>query len=322
MIHFEGDRTVVRWDLYASWVAVTALCGCVDAFSGSNVQIDLPPTMPAQAAFGAPSDPGQIPYAAHFKLYGIQKGADRENLFELQRFEIHRIVDLTSPCYIDKGEHVPYPGIHVSQYGAQVAADTGISDISMPPAGATEAQQIDAATAVQRMANVAALGGDAGLKVVSSASESVYPPVAPDCTLVDGMIPPPDCNDDATNAQRLELCQGAWNADRQFWEGTDRVLTSPLNGITYGMVDGRNPVNQAPVGGAVWFVDEDLDSMDAFALYWQMDGVEGTGTLMMYGTPTVATRGTRHVELVSPTNPLFNADLVIFSDLDEDKVHF
>jgi hypothetical protein len=136
------------------------------------------------------------------------------------------------------------------------------------------------------------------------------------------MIPPPMCNDAESNAQRLALCQAAWDADDNFWEGTDRVLTSPLNGTTYGMVDGRNPVNQGPVGGAQWFIDEDLDTMDAYALYWQMDDVEDPGTLLMYGTPYTATRGVRHVELVAPTNSLFNADLVIFSDLDEDNVHF
>lgn len=303
-------------------LVVVALGGCVDGFRGSNVQIDLPPTMPRQASYGAAPTPSQIPNDAYFSLWGIQKAADRENLFELQRFEIHPIVDVSSPCFIDVGEHVPYPGIHVSQFGAQVAADTGISDISMPPAGATEEQKIDAATAVQRMNNIAALGGNAGIKVVTSATPSVYPDVAPDCSPVDGMIPPPMCSDEESNEHRLALCTAAWKADSALWEGTDRVLTDPLAGTTFGFVDGRNPVNQGPVGGAQWFVDEDLDLMDAFALYWQMDGVDGTGTLLMYGTPYVSTRGVRHVELVSPTNPLFNADLVIFSDLDEDNVHF
>jgi hypothetical protein len=303
-------------------LVVVALGGCVDGFRGSNVQIDLPPTVPRQASFGATPGANQIPNQAHFALWGIQQGDTHDSLFELQQFEIHPIVDLSSPCFIDIGEHVPYPGIHVSQFGAQVAADTGISDITMPPPGATEQQKIDAATAVQRMTNLAALGGSMGIKVVSSATDSVYPSVAPDCTHVDGMIPPPMCNDAESNAQRLALCTAAWNKDKAIWEGTDRVLTDPLAGTTYGFVDGRNPVNQGPLGGAQFFIDEDLDRMDAFALYWQMDGVDGAGTLLMYGTPYTAVRGVRHVELVSPTNPLFNADLVIFSDLDEDSVHF
>lgn len=306
-------------------VVVTALAaasGCVDNFRGSNVQVDLPPLMPRQASQGAMPTGTQIPADAHFTLWGIQEVADRENLFELQRFEVHPIVDVASPCFIDVGEHVPYPGLHASQYGARVAEETGIPDISMPPPGASEADQIAAATAVQRMANIAALGGTSGIKVVTSATPTVYPGVAPDCTRVDGMIPPATCTDAESNAQRLALCQAAWADDDKLWEGTDRVLTTPLNGTTFGMVDGRNPVNQAPVGGAQWFIDEDVTSMDAFAIYWQMDGNDDPGNLLLYGTPTITTRGVRHVELVSPVNPAFHADLVIFPDLDEDTVHF
>ncbi|MFN0253359.1 MAG: hypothetical protein ACKV2T_41195 [Kofleriaceae bacterium] len=303
-------------------MVAAALCGCVDAFRGSNIQVDLPPVMPRQASFGMQPAPGQIPANAHFTLWGIVEGDNGQSLFELQRFEIHPIVDLGSPCFIDVGERVPYPGIHVSQFGAQVAADTGITDLSMPPPGATEEQKIDAATAVQRMGNIAALGGPTGIKAITTATPSVYPDVAPDCTRVDGMIPPPMCNDEDSNAQRLALCTASWDDDRRLWEGTDRILTSPLNGTTFGMVNGRNPVNLAAVGGAQFFVDEDVSSIDAFAIYWRMDGDDSPGTLLLYGTPTITTRGVRHVELQSPINPSFNADMVIFPDLGEDSVSF
>jgi hypothetical protein len=324
MIRMRGSHEVRHSErlLIHAVVVIGALGGCVEGFRGSNIQVDLPPTMPRQASAGMTPSATQLPSDAYLALWGIVDGANAQSLFELQRFEIHPIVDLNSPCFIDAGEHVQYPGIHVSQFSAQVAADTGIADITMPPAGATEEQKIDAATAVQRMSNIAALGGPMGIKVVATASPSVYPPVAPDCNRVDGMIPPPMCNDADANAQRLALCTAAWDADENFWEGTDRVLTSPLNGTTYGMVVGRNPVNLGPVGGASWFVDEDVTDMDAFAIYWQMDGVDGPGNLLLYGTPYVSTRGVKHVELQSPVNPLFTADLVIFPDLDEDSVHF
>jgi hypothetical protein len=311
--------------LISTWqgvvVVAAALAGCVDGFRGSNIQVDLPSSMPRQASYGSQATPDQIPGGAYFALWGIADGANGQSLFELQRFEIHPIVDAASPCFIDVGEHVPYPGIHVSQFGARVAADTGITDLSMP-GDATEQEQIDAATAQQRMGNVAALGGPTGIKVVTSATTSVYPDVAPDCNRVDGMIPPPTCADRDSNAQRLALCTAAWNADEALWEGTDRILTSPLNGTTYGMVVGRNPVNSAPIGGAQWFVDEDVSSLDAYAIYWQLDGVEGPGNLLLYGTPAITTRGVLHVELESPVNPSFNADLVIFPDLDDDSTHF
>lgn len=305
-----------------AWVIALAAPGCVDGFRGSNVQLELSPVTPAQAAPGATPRPDQLPADAHWKLFAIQSAGDREHLFEVQRFEVHMIVDLTSPCFIDVGAHVPHPGLHVSQYAQQIAADTGIPDFRNPPPGATEQQKIDAATAAQRMVNIAALGGDSGIKVVTSASTASYPQVAADCAGPADQVPPPACVDAEANARRLEVCQGAWRADPALWEGTDRVLTAPLGGTTHGMVDGMNPVNLSPVGGAQFFVEEDLTGMDAFALYWQTDGVDGPGTLMLYGIPSAPTRGVIRVHLTSPTSPLLTADLAIFADLGEDEVHF
>ncbi|MDB4962713.1 MAG: hypothetical protein JWP01_2712 [Myxococcales bacterium] len=301
-------------------LALASVSGCVDGFRGSNVQLDLAPSTPAQASPGAVPRPNQLPSNAHYTLYAIQTAEDRDRLFEIDRFEIHPIVDLQSPCFIDVGDHVPHPGLHVSQFAAQIAIDTGIPDYRNPPDTATEEQKIDAATAAQRMANVTALGGDSGIKVVTSYSDSQYAAVAADCT-GDG-IPPAMCSGEDANARRFAACQAAWAADPELWEGTDRVLTAPLAGTTRGMVDGMNPVNLAPVGGAQFFVDEDLTGMDAFALYWQLDGTEGPGTLLMYGRPTMPTRGVMHVELTSTSSPGLSADLAIFADLGGDEVHF
>jgi len=295
---------------------------CVDVFRGSNVQIELSPVTPVQVAAGRVPGPGQLPADAHYTLYAIQEEDDRQHLFAIQRFEVHMIVDVSSPCFIDVGEHVPHEGLHVSRYAEKIAEDTGIPDYQNPPPGASEEAKIDAATAAQRMINIAALGGSAGIKVVTSASESVYPAVAAGCDGPADQIPPPECTDDASNQRRLALCQQAWRDDPALWEGTDRVLTAPLAGTTFGMVDGMNPVNLAPVGGAQFFVPEDLTRIDAYALYWQMDGVEGPGTLLLYGTPSAPTRGVTRVHMASPTSPLFTADLAIFADLGEDEVHF
>lgn len=303
-------------------LATIATGGCVEGARGSNLQLDLSRATPAQASQGAIPGPTQLPSNAHYSLYAIQSGEDRERLFEIDRFEIHPIVDLTSPCFIDVGDHVRFPGLHVSQFAAQVALDTGIPDFRNPPPEATEQQKIDAATAAQRMTNIMALGGGSGIKVVTSVSTSVYPPVAADCTS-EG-IPPAMCVDEAANARRLAACQAAWRADRAVWEGTDRILTAPLAGTTLGLVNGLNPINLAPVGGAQLFVDEDLTGMDAFAIYWQLDDTEGPGTLVMYGRPTVPspTRGVIHVHLRSQSNPSLTADLAIFADLGQDDVSF
>jgi len=301
--------------------------GCVDGFRGSNVQIDLSPSTPVQASAGAMPGPGELPSNTQFRLYAIEHGTacdpagDCDRLFELQRFEIHRIVDLASPCFIDVGPHVPFPGLHVSQYGNEVAKQTGIDDLANPPPDATEGQKIDAATAVQRMVNVAALAGSAGIKVVSSASESSYPAVDPDC---DGSgLPPPTCTDPDDNARRAAICQQAWRDDPALFEGTDRILTAPLAGTTFGMVDGVNPISPAPVGGAQFFVPDALGAVDAYAIYFQTDGVADPGTLLLTGEPTNPTRGVQHVHLTSPLLPtIVTAEMAIFADLGEDDVHF
>ncbi|MBL0217696.1 MAG: hypothetical protein IPQ07_27945 [Myxococcales bacterium] len=276
--------------------------------------------MPAQASPGVPPSATQLPSNVHFTIYGIQTTSDRDRMFELDKFEVHPIVDVASPCFIDVGEHVPHPGLHVSQYAAMIAADTGIPDYRNPPAGASEAQKTDAATAAQRMLNIAALGGDNGIRAVTSASTTIYPAVATDCS--GPGIPPAMCTDDASNKRRLELCQKAWADDPNLWEGTDRVLVAPLAGTTYGLVDGLNPINLAPVGGAQFFIDEAVGSMDAYAIYYQTDDKEDPGNLLLYGTPTKPTRGVSHVHLTSTVNPLLTADMAIFVDLGEDDVHF
>lgn len=320
------------------------LCACVDGFTGSNVQMDLSPGTPVEASPGVTPAANEIPQNAHYTLYAIRHGDLGDSLFEVEQFEVHRIVDLLSPCFIDVGDHVPHPGLHVSQFAQVIAADNGFTvtggnvDLANPPPGATDAQKIDVATAVQRQANVEALASDMGIKAVTSASVATYPAVAADCNGPDTQIPPPTCTDEASNQRRLALCQAAWASDANLWEGTDRVLTSPLNGSTHGFVDGLNPINLAPVGGAQLYVNTELSDADAYAIYWQFDDANGdgkpdfpdppppdqspTGTLMFYGTPEMQTRGVLHVHMTSPLSPQLTTEMAIFVDLGDDNVHF
>lgn len=301
--------------------AVVALSGCVDEFRGSNVQVDFSYATPAQASPGAMPRPTQLPSNSHYRLYAIIEREGAEDVFELQRFEIHPIIDLASPCFIDVGEHVPYPGVHVSQYRAKVEEVTGITDIANPPPTASEEDRIDAATAIQRQMNIGALSGAMGIKVVTSASADGYPNVDADCE--GSGIPPASCIDDASNARRLAQCRAAWEAAPALYEGTDRVLTAPLNGTTFGFVVGLNPINLAPVGGAQFFVDEALGGVDEYAIYVASDDDTTTlGTLLLSGRPGSPTRGVRHVHMTSPTSPNITADLAVFEDLGEDDTQF
>jgi hypothetical protein len=299
------------------------LTGCIDGFRGANVQVDLSPATPIQAGFGeTPNGTSVLNAGTHFRLYAIQEGA-MNRLFEIMRFEVHRIVDRTSPCFIDVGEHVPYPGIHVTAFEARIDADTGITDPANPPATASERDQELAATARVRTQYIAALGGANGLHAVTSASNATYPAVASDCQGPSNQIPPPSCNDDESNRRRLALCQAAWNTDDKLWEGTDRVLTAPLHGVTHGMVlNPMTPITGAPVGGAQFFVDNALHNVDAYAIYIYPDNSDTPLTQLYFGRPTMPTRGVSHVHLVSPANAALTAEMAVFADLGEDDVHF
>jgi len=302
-------------------VAIAALSGCVDGFKGSNVQFDFAPGTPVQASpFAKTVKPSQLPSNVNLRLYAVDESMAQSSLFEVQRFEIHRIVDLQSPCYIDVGPHVPHQGLHVSQFAAQIEADDQIPDITNPPASATADQKIAVATAITRQNDVLLLGGDGGIAVVSSASDHVYPAMDADCS--GSGLPPPTCTDETSNARRLKLCQAEWAKDPDFFEGTDRILTTPLNGVTHGMVDGANPVNQGPVGGAQFFVDTNLENVTTYAIYWQFDGMDGTGTLLYYGHTSMPTRGVIHAHLLGVQDPSLTVELAIFANLGEDDVQF
>jgi hypothetical protein len=310
-------------------LAPIAFCaGCVNGFSCSNLEIDFTSATPIVASAYAPR-PGELPPGTHFALYAFQNGTDSQGnpvgrLFAVATFELHHIVDLASPCFIDVGAHVPHPGLHVSQFKTVILADNGYTsgDISKPPPGATQQQMIAAATAVQRDTNVQLLAGDMGIRVVTSPSTTRYPTVAATCTVAAGQIPPPSCTDDASNALRLQLCQDTWASDPNLFEGTDRVLTQPLDGTTYGTVDGLNPVNQAPVGGAGIYVNDVLAGFDGYAIYLQSTGVPSPGTLLLFGTPTMPTRGVTHVHLTDPADATLTANMAIFANLGDNNVQF
>lgn len=297
--------------------------GCVNGFRGANLELDLSPGNPVQGpVIGAPPA-GDLPAPIHFTLYGIQQTGGQDHLFEVTRFEVHHIVDTSSPCYIDVGEHVPHPGLHVKSFAQKIAEDTGITDLANPPPGASQQAKEAAASAVARMAAIAALTGPNGLVAVTSASPATYPAIASGCSGPSDQIPPPECTDEASNQLRLQLCQAAWKQYPLLWEGTDRVLTEPLNGVTHGMrLQLMAPVSNAPVGGAQFFVDNTLDDVDAYAIYFQADGMDTPGMQLYFGRPTMPTRGVQHVHMVSPINPALTAELAVFADLGGDDVHF
>jgi hypothetical protein len=306
------------------------LAGCVDAFPGSNVQFDFATGMPHQVSPGATPGVGELDPNVHFTFYAFQNDPTTGYLFAVQDFEIHPVVDLNSPCFIDVGEHVPHPGLHVSQYEKVIDADVGIPDYMNPPPSATEMQKEMAATAHQRMDNINKMLGSTSMPlfVVTSASPAEYDPAMVDSGCTDtSKIPAPTCTDEDSNKRRLDLCQKFWTANPGFFEGTDRSFTQPLAGTMHGMVDiPASPINLAPLGGSQFFVDEALAGFDGYAVYWQYDDVSKQtsklGTLLLFGKPTMPTRDVTHVHMTNTTSRSITAELAIFANLDQDSTHF
>jgi hypothetical protein len=344
--------------LHPTFALVCALLGsaCVDEFDGANIQMDFGAATPRQFLSGAGVMGAHLPSNTHYRLYGVNETYDgtgalvATDYVELQRFEIHRIIELASPCYIDP-EGTRFPGVHVTQFAAKMSEATGITDITAPPPGTAEEDIIDQSTALQRMRNIARLGSEVvppadpgGLKAVTSASVVAYPAVGTQCVRnnpgVDmSLIPPSTCADDESNALRLQLCKKFWADNPDYYEGTDRVLTEPLAGNYYGIVLGRNPVNDAVLGGVQFFVENPVIHFDFYEVRFQFDDINGDGTPdtpptmplpaqgapFLRGAPNSQTRGVIRATLLSlsmPTTTNLAAQISIFSQLDKDDVHF
>jgi hypothetical protein len=83
-----------------------------------------------------------------------------------------------------------------------------------------------------------------------------------------------------------------------------------------------SPINFAPIGGAGWYVEQAVASMDAYAIYHRTDDGADPGTLFLYGVVSKPTRGVTKVRMTNAGNPNLTADLAIFADLGEDDVDF
>lgn len=346
----------VRADVIVSFVVAVAAGACVEAFDGSNIQLDLASGVQTNTPPGATPQVDQPPENTHYVLYAVDNvyktnpdgtpvvdatGApviDRAYLFEVKRFAVRPVIDTASPCLIDI-EATRFPGIHVTQYAAAVRAQTGITDPFAPNQDYDDV--VDVLTADRRVSNLAQL--QTTMKAVTSVTDFRYPAIDDVCA-TDGtsdarLIPPPDCTDPASNARRLTLCRALWAANPDWYEGSDKVFTLPLSGAFYGMVEGMNPLNGGFVGGSSFFVDDNLVGLDAYLMNWQYDDLDHdgqpdfpatlpaaerspTGYVYMQGTPRSVTRGTISVSLAHATNPRITAQMVVFPNLGEDNVNF
>jgi hypothetical protein len=338
-----------------------AVCaaGCVEPFGGANVQITFESGVQTAAPIGVQPTLGRPPADTMYQLYSIsyelardangdvildtdgEPIIDRSFSFHVVDFEVRPHVSLTSPCFIElEGDR--FPGLHVTEVAAKTRQVTGIADPLNPPTNAEEGDIIDVIGANDRLANLGAIAGS--VKTVTSAS-TARPPTTDIGCLEDGtdtdlgLVPPPTCTGDQSNMRRLTLCRAYWEANPTAYEGSDKVFTVPLNGLSFGHVTGLNPVNNAPLGGTSFLVDFAFVDFDAVAINWQYKDLDQDGqpdfpaTLpieerslvgfhYMAGEPESRIRGTVSVPLENRIFPAIAAEATIVPDLGDDDVQF
>ncbi|HUQ05475.1 MAG TPA: hypothetical protein VM261_23395 [Kofleriaceae bacterium] len=335
---------------------------------GSNVQIDFGEGVPAAADRGVAALTGQAPADTFFTLYAADyKYADVDGdgrsdvdmngepviteayLFEVQRFEIRKLINRSSPCFIDlpggagdEGRTL-FPGIHITQHAAKVREVLGVTNPLDPAVPYDDAVRV--LTADRRVELLPRLENE--LKAVTSSDATVeagvpdfeYPPTtAPgECGGSVSAIPHPTCTDDESNALRLRLCQEAWaEAGPSWYEGSDKVFTLPMNGRFYGLVEGMNPINDGFVGGSGFYVDENLVGHDAYLIRYQWKDYDGDGmpdvpagqTFDEIGKPYLEghsehfSRGVTNATFRHATEVGVRGELAVFPELSDDSVHF
>lgn len=349
-------------------VGVLSLSACVEPMRGSSVQIFFGDQVPKPADRGVTPQPGQPPadtfmilYAADYKYVDAdgdnrpdldadgERQIEEAYLYEVQRFEIRKLIDTSSPCFIDlpggagiEGQTV-FPGLHVTQHAAKTREVQGVTDPLDPTVPHEKA--VIVLTADRRVSLLPRLENE--LKVVSSTDATVepgvpdfqYPATAPagQCPPAAGEIPHPTCTDDESNAQRLQVCQELWEqAGPNFYEGSDKVFTLPLHGGFYGFVEGLNPVNSVGlIGGASFYVDENLVGHDAYLINYQWKDYNGDGAPdapagmesaqghpFMFGLAEHFSRGVTNVAIRHATETSIQGEIAVFPDLGDDSVQF
>lgn len=348
-----------------SWLST----GCVDVFQGAHIQFDLQPAVQPPAAEGTvPPGPGTPPANTYFSFYAIQyvyatdadgnvitdvngdPVIDASFAAKVKDFEVNRLVDRASPCFIDIEED-RYPGIHSTMEAERIRQDYGITN-ALTETDKPMQHRIEVLTAERRERVQIDLQNQ--VKAVTSFSDVLPPGVHPDFQMAgmgtpcvaDGgptdLIPPINCIDDESNEVRLALCEEFWARYPNYYQGNDKTFTLPRNGSWYGAVNGTNPKNGAPfLAGAGFFVDSTLNprDVDAFIMNWQYKDLDGNGEPdypamtpdeekspighhYMAGEPEYKVREVINITMRNRTITTVRGDVAIYPDLSDDSVQF
>jgi len=324
---------------------------------------------------------GQAPFASqppantHFQLNYVRNATDADGnrvqySFKAGEFELQPQVDLFDPCVMDI-EPTRFPGIHITAVRARTAEEFGFATptdyATLGPSDPvwddlTENERAEVFHTARRNNLIFGLSGrllsvtsyhptspitDVGVDTVCASDPNSDPGLIPphlDVTQLPNIVP--TCFDDESNARRRSLCETYFADNPNYYVGSDRILTKPLNGVFDGTVyslDPRNPLGVTRFIGALIITDSDVGDIDGMSITWQYDDDDGdgepdypasvpdsekspTGHTYLSGSPSsgLQQRGVTTLTLTSQEflDPFLNADVTIYDNLDEDNVNF
>jgi len=240
-------------------------------------------------------------------------------VFRLAQFDILPALDQADPCFIED-ETARFPGLHSTKVYAKTL------EAAMADGMVTDQEAGEIASAQVRVANMGAL--QAALKVLAVHGDGVTHAAIAAATAT---VPSPALIDEASNAARLAACRAAFAQIPEYYVGTDKVLTIPINGTYIGMVEGRDPRNNSFLGGGSIDVPESFPSFSFMRINWQFNAqndpraptpASPIGYRCMSGSPVERERGVINVSMRNEAFAQISGEASIYTQLDADNVHF
>jgi hypothetical protein len=294
-------------------LAVAHQAACVEPFSGSKVEILL------RSSILLPGDDGTFgrpPSDTHFILYGVRD----DSVFALREFEVRPVIDRSSGCFIEQ-EGTPFPGLHSTQ------VERKLRELALADGQVTDTEAGDIATAQKRLALQPALESSVRVIVVHEAGLGKA-----QIDALQASLPANDAITAEANQDRLSKCRAFFALHPGYYVGTDRSLAIPINGVYFGVVEGRDPRNNGNLGGAAFDVPFNLDDLEALRINWDFNDpadprraaydASSIGYHYMSGLPTRRLRGVinysmRHVDVAQNAG-----EIAVFTNVGEDEVNF
>ncbi len=314
-------------------MSAMAAASCVEPYRGSWIEFVLGSNshVPGDDNPGS----GKPPSGTHYEMWLSTGG----RAFHLTSFRIVKQVEPDFPCFIED-ENSRFPGLHTTMWVEKNLEEVTADGSTSEPEGEAELGQM--ADAIERESNMQRVSGQ--LKAIVAYDPAVTPQVLAALQAEVDAQAPITATDDAANARRTAVCEAFFAAHPHFYVANDKVYSLPLSGDWYGIVEGTDPRNNGPVGGAGVTVPVSFEHFDYLWINWQFDdpndprisgavvndqgdsqgpyGPSAYGYHYMTGTPQYRTRRVITVEAQNAQFSAINATFGIYTSIGNDDVHF